>query len=144
MGVADDRGRRHHHSLLRSARAPADAGFSWRDWSSAPTLRTTGSEGITMAFVQVMTYKTEHRAEMDAALQRWLEDTQDVRRARRRLLLRDRNAEDSYMEVVFFDSYEDAMHNSRLPATTMLSQQFERLISDGFHFRDFDVADEEL
>jgi hypothetical protein len=97
-----------------------------------------------MAFVQVMTYKTEHRAEMDAALQRWLEDTQDVRRARRRLLLRDRNVEDSYMEVVFFDSYEDAMHNSRLPATTMLSQQFERLISDGFHFRDFDVVDEEL
>jgi hypothetical protein len=97
-----------------------------------------------MAFVQVMTYKTEHRAEMDAALHRWLEDTQDVRRARKRLLLQDRNAADSYIEVVFFDSYEDAMHNSRLPATTMLSREFEQWTVDGFEFRDFDVAVDDL
>lgn len=97
-----------------------------------------------MAFVQVMTYKTEHRAEMDAALQRWLEDTQDVRRARKRLLLKDREAEHSYTEVVFFDSYEDALHNSWLPATTMLSREFERLTVDGFQFRDFDVVADEL
>ncbi|HUD69738.1 MAG TPA: hypothetical protein VMQ40_05835 [Acidimicrobiales bacterium] len=97
-----------------------------------------------MAFVQVMTYKTEHRAEMDAALRRWLEDTEDVRRARKRLLLRDRDAVDCYMEVVFFDSYEDALHNSWLPATTMLSKEFERLTVDGFQFRDFDVVADEL
>ena len=97
-----------------------------------------------MAFVQVITYTTEHRAEMDAALQRWLEDTQDVRRARKRLLLKDRNSADCYMEVVFFDSYEDAMHNSWLPATTILSREIERLTVDGYHFVDCDVVADEL
>ena len=32
-----------------------------------------------MAFVQVMAYTTSKRAEMDAALEQWLEDTRDVR-----------------------------------------------------------------
>jgi len=97
-----------------------------------------------MAFVQVMTYETEHRNEMDAALGRWLEDTEDVRRARKRLLLKDRAAANRYVEVVFFDSYEDAMHNSWLPATHVLSREFERLTVDGFTFRDFDVVADEL
>ena len=48
-----------------------------------------------MTFVQIMSYTTSQRAEMDAALQQWLEDTQDVRRARRRLLLKDREMVDS-------------------------------------------------
>jgi hypothetical protein len=64
-----------------------------------------------MPFVQIMSYTTTNRAEMDAALQQWQEDTRDVRRARRRLLLQDRDAAHRYVEVVFFDSYEDAMHN---------------------------------
>jgi hypothetical protein len=97
-----------------------------------------------MAFVQVLTYETEHRNEMDAALRRWLEDTEDVRRARKRLLLKERAAENRYVEVVFFDSYEDAMHNSRLPATNVLSREIERLTVDGFNFRDFDVVADEL
>ena len=97
-----------------------------------------------MAFVQVMTYSTTKRAEMDAALERWLDDTQDVRRARRRLLLKDREVPDRYVEVVFFDSYEDAMHNSTLPATSALSAEFAQLVDDGFHFQNLDVVADEL
>ena len=83
-----------------------------------------------MAFVQIMAYTTSRRAEMDAALEQWLEDTRDVRRARKRLLLRDRDQEHRYCEVVFFDSYEDAMHNSYLPATGELAKEAERLTED--------------
>ena len=97
-----------------------------------------------MAFVQVMVYTTSRRAEMDAALEQWLEDTRDVRRARKRLLLKDRDAEGRYCEVVFFDSYEDAMHNSTLPATGALSRAFAELVDDGFHFQNFDVVADEL
>jgi hypothetical protein len=96
-----------------------------------------------MAFVQIMTYTTTKRAEMDAALQRWLEDTRDVRRARKRLLLKDRAAQDRYVEVVFFDSYEDAMHNSTLPATGFLSGEFAALTDDGFHFQNLDLLEDE-
>ncbi|HEV3212084.1 MAG TPA: hypothetical protein VGZ03_01675 [Acidimicrobiales bacterium] len=97
-----------------------------------------------MPFVQIMSYTTTNRAEMDAALQQWQEDTRDVRRARRRLLLQDRDAADRYVEVVFFDSYEDAMHNSNLPATAALSRAFDELSDDGFHFENFDVVADEL
>jgi hypothetical protein len=96
-----------------------------------------------MAFVQIMSYTTSQRAEMDAALQQWLEDTQDVRRARRRLLLKDRDEEHRYIEVVFFDSYEDAMHNSNLPATEELSRSFDELSDGPFDFQNFDVVADE-
>ncbi len=97
-----------------------------------------------MAFVQVISYTTDRRAEMDAALAQWLEDTQDVRRARKRLLLRDRDVAHRYCEVVFFDSYEDAMHNSSLPATGALSRAFAELVDGDFHFQNFDVVADEL
>lgn len=97
-----------------------------------------------MAFVQIMTYTTSRRAEMDASLEQWLEDTRDVRRARKRLLLKDREADNRYCEVVFFDSYEDAMHNSSLPATGALSRAFAELSDEGFHFQNFDVVADEL
>lgn len=97
-----------------------------------------------MGFVQIMSYTTTHRAEMDAALVQWLEDTEDVRRARNRVLLRDRDAKDRYVEVVFFDSYEDAMHNSTLPATGELSRTFAQLVEDGFHFQNLEVVTDEL
>jgi len=96
-----------------------------------------------MAFVQIMSYTTTKRDEMEAALVQWLEDTRDVRRARKRLLLRDRSAANRYVEIVFFDSYEDAMHNSKLPATEALSRSFTELSEDGFHFEDFDVVTDE-
>lgn len=96
-----------------------------------------------MAFVQVLTYRTSKRAEMDAVLEQWLADTEDVRRSRRRMLLRDRSNPDCYVELVFFDSYEDAMHNSGLPATTALSAVFTGLVEGGtIGFQDLDVVDE--
>jgi hypothetical protein len=97
-----------------------------------------------MAFVQIMSYTTSKRAEMDAAVQRWLEDTQDVRRSRRRLLLRDRDDQQRYVEIVFFDSYEDAMHNSNLPATGALSTVFAELSEDGFSFQNLELLEDSL
>ena len=96
-----------------------------------------------MAFVQIMTYSTTKREEVDAALQRWLDDTEDVRRARTRILLKDRDAADRYVEVVFFDSYEDAMHNSTLPATGALFEQCAVLCED-LHFQNLDVLVDSL
>ena len=97
-----------------------------------------------MAFVQIMSYTTTKRDEMDAATRRWVTDTESVSRVRRRLLLRERGTDDRFVEVVFFDSYEDAMHNSTLPATGELSRAFAQLVDDGFHFQNFDVLADEL
>ena len=96
-----------------------------------------------MAFVQMMTYTTTKRDEMDAATRRWVTDTDEVSRVRRRLLLRERGTEDQFVEIVFFDSYEDAMHNSTLPATAAMSRAFDELSGDGFHFENFDLVDDD-
>jgi hypothetical protein len=100
----------------------------------APTSRSE------MAFIQIMTYTTSRRDELDAAKRQWVEDTDEVSRVRRRLLLRDRERQDHYVEVVFFDSYEDAMHNSRLPATVQLSKLCEQLCDGAFEFSNLDVV----
>jgi hypothetical protein len=97
-----------------------------------------------MSFVQTISYTTTNREAMDAALAQWLEDTQDVRRARKRLLLRDRANPNCYVEIVTFDSYEDAMHNSMLPATGALNVAMGALVDDGFTFQDLDVVTDEL
>ena len=96
-----------------------------------------------MAFVQILTYSTTKRAEIDAAIEQWKDDTEDVRRSRRRLLLADRDVPDRYVEVVLFDSVEDAMHNSGLPATTVLSRVFEACAED-LTFQNLDLVSSEL
>jgi hypothetical protein len=93
-----------------------------------------------MAFVQIMSYTTTKRDEMDAATRRWVTDTEEVRRVRRRLLLRERGTDDRFVEVLFFDSYEDAMHNSFLPATAVLASEADRLTEDGLSFRDLELV----
>jgi hypothetical protein len=83
-----------------------------------------------MSFVQIITYTTSEREALDQALKQWLDDTEDVRRARTRVLLQDRDNPDRYVEIVSFDSYEDAMHNSTLPATGALSKVFAALTGE--------------
>ena len=96
-----------------------------------------------MAFVQIMSYSTTSIAEVEAATAQWKLDTEGVGRARRRLVLKDREVQDRFVEVVFFDSYEDAMHNSGLPATAVLASALEALTINGCEFQNLDVfADE--
>lgn len=95
-----------------------------------------------MSFVQIMEYTTERRAEMDDATAEWLADTEEVRTVRRRLLLRDRDNPARYLEVLFFDSFEDAMHNSGLPASALVSQRAAELTEHGLTFHNLDVVAE--
>jgi hypothetical protein len=95
-----------------------------------------------VAFMQILTYSTSKRAEMDAARRQWIEDTEDVRRARNRILLRDRESTERYVELLFFDSYEDAMHNSSLPATRVLAEAAVSFTEGGLEFQNLDVVDE--
>jgi hypothetical protein len=73
-----------------------------------------------MAFVQIASYETSTPEELDDARREWLEATEGVRAPHRRLLLRDRDVEGRFVEVILYDSIEDAMHNAMLPATEVL------------------------
>lgn len=97
-----------------------------------------------MAFVQIRSYTTTRRDELDATESEWLEDTQGVRTARRRVLLKDRDVPDRYVELTFFDSYEAAMHNSMLPATSTISDASSALVEGGFEYQNLDVLRDDV
>ena len=76
-----------------------------------------------MGFVQIIEFRTSKRAEMDAVEAEWRAATEGRRTASRRLLCQDRDDPGRYFNIVFFDSYEDAMKNSQMPETDALSKK---------------------
>jgi hypothetical protein len=89
-------------------------------------------------FIQIIEFKTDDIAAVEAIDQEWLQVTEDKRTARRRILTRDRTQADRYMAVVFFDSYESAMKNSKLPETQALAAKYQTVTRDAV-FHDLDV-----
>ena len=65
------------------------------------------------------------------------------RKARRRLLCRDREDSGRYLNIVLFDSYEEAMANSSHPVTEEFSKKMMALADGAPTFRNLDVLDDE-
>ena len=70
-----------------------------------------------MGFIQIIEYKTSRIDELNAMLDDWLEQTKGKRLATRGTQTRDHDAENTYVQIVVFPSYEDAMANSKMPET---------------------------
>jgi quinol monooxygenase YgiN len=96
-----------------------------------------------MSFIQIIEYKTTRIDEFNAALDAWLEKTRDKRAATRGVQTRDRDAADTYVQIVEFPSYEDAMANSNLPETSEFAAQLTALCDGPPTFRNLDVMREE-
>ena len=58
----------------------------------------------------------------------------------RSLITKDRERPDTYVQVVEFPSYEEAMANSALPETTAFAEKLSALCSSGPTFRNLDVV----
>lgn len=80
-----------------------------------------------MGFVQIIEFKSSRIDEMRKIADEWEAAAGGERRARRRVLCEDRDNQGRYFNVVFFDSYEDAMANSNLPVTQQFSQKMMAL-----------------
>jgi hypothetical protein len=96
-----------------------------------------------MSFIQIIEYKTTRIDELNAALDGWLAKTQAKRAATRGVQTRDRDAADTYVQIVEFPSYEDAMANSNLPETGEFAAQLAALCDGPPTFRNLDVLREE-
>ena len=96
-----------------------------------------------MSFIQIIEYKTSRIDELNAALDAWLEKTQAKRAATRGVQTRDRDAADTYVQIVEFPSYEDAIANSNLPETSDFAAQLAALCDGPPTFRNLDVLREE-
>ena len=95
-----------------------------------------------MAFIQIIEFRTSDVEAMEAVASRWEEATAGKRTAGRRILCRDRAVNNRYFTIVFFDSYESAMQNSRLPETERLSAEMMSHAEGPPTFYDLDVIDD--
>ena len=83
-----------------------------------------------MSFVQVVEFRT---SDLDAVRQAdagWRRASEGKRTVRREILAADRNQPGRYFVIVFFDSYESAMENSKLTETQAAAEKYMEL-SDG-------------
>jgi hypothetical protein len=97
-----------------------------------------------MPFIQIIEYKTTRIDEVNTALDAWLEKTKGKRAATRGTQTRDRDADNTYVQIVEFPSYEDAMANSNMPETGEFAKLPASLCDGPPTFRNLDVVREEL
>jgi quinol monooxygenase YgiN len=96
------------------------------------------------SFIQIMQLQTSKIDEIRAAVDEWQKATEGRRTVVRSAVCQDRDNPGRYSVIVFFDSYEDAMENSALPETDVLSKK-TRALSDGPPtFVNLDIIEERL
>lgn len=96
-----------------------------------------------MTFIQIIEYKTSKFDELSAALDGWLAATEGKRAATRGVQTKDRDIANTYVEIVEFPSYEDAMANSNLPETGEFAAKIASLCDSPPSFRNLEVLRDE-
>ena len=96
-----------------------------------------------MPFIQIIEYRTTKLDELNAALDGWLEATKGKRAATRGVQTKDRDAADTYVQIVEFPTYEEAMANSNLPETSEIAGRLAALCDGPPTFRNLEVLREE-
>ncbi|TAM93579.1 MAG: hypothetical protein EPN43_00485 [Jatrophihabitans sp.] len=81
--------------------------------------------------------------EFNALLDVWLDKTRGKRVATRGVQTRDRDAADTYLQIVEFPSYADAMANSDMPETGEFAAQLAAVCDGPPSFRNLDVLREQ-
>jgi hypothetical protein len=92
-----------------------------------------------MAFVQIIEIETSRPDDVEALVGKWRAQTEGRRRAQRGTFTKDRDRPDTYVQIVEFPSYEDAMANSELPETATFAEQLRELCDAPLVFRNLDV-----
>jgi hypothetical protein len=122
------------------------ATFTYQTRRACPAARTVyggNDEGDLVPFIQIIEYKTSRIEELNAALDGWLEATKGKRAASRGVQTSDRDAAGTYLQIVEFPSYEEAMANSNLPETGEFAAKLASLCDGPPTFRNLDVLREE-
>jgi hypothetical protein len=95
-----------------------------------------------MAFVQIIEFRTAQADEMRKVAEEWEQATEGKRKTVRRVLCQDHDNPGRYFNIVFFDSYEEAMQNSSLPETDALSKKMMGFAQGPPTFYNLDVQDD--
>jgi quinol monooxygenase YgiN len=92
-----------------------------------------------MAFIQIIEASTSRIGEVESLMDDWVEKTGGKRKTQRALLTEDRDRPNTFVQIVEFPSYEDAMANSSLPETSEFAEKMAKLCDGPPSFRNLDV-----
>jgi hypothetical protein len=92
-----------------------------------------------MAFIQIIEVTSTRPDEIQALVDEWSATTEGRRTVGRATLTADRDRPDTYVQIVEFPSYTDAMANSDLPETGEFAARLARLCDGPPVFRNLDV-----
>jgi hypothetical protein len=92
-----------------------------------------------VAFVQIIEIETTRPDQVEALVAEWRATTEGARRAQRGTFTKDRDRPDTYLQIVEFPSYDDAMANSALPETAAFAEKLRGLCDSPVRFRNLDV-----
>jgi quinol monooxygenase YgiN len=96
-----------------------------------------------MPFVQIIEFQTDKIDEYNATVDAWLKSSAGRRTPTRSTLTQDRDRPGTYMTIVEFPSYEEAMENSNQPETGEFSARLAALCKGAPTFRNLDVVRQE-
>lgn len=92
-----------------------------------------------MAFAQIIEFTTSRLDEVLDLMDEWVARTEGKRATGRSLVGADRDKANTYVQVVEFPSYEEAMRNSGLPETSEFAERLSKLCDGPPSFRNLDV-----
>lgn len=95
-----------------------------------------------MKFVQIIEYKTSRFDEVQQVLDDYRATTAGRRTVARGTICTDRDQANTYVSIIEFPSYEDAMKNSEMPETSAMAEQMAKLCDGPAIFRNLDVVRE--
>lgn len=91
-------------------------------------------------FIQVIEFKCSKYDELRTLVEGYREAAGGKSTAKRGILGKSRDADGSYVNIVFFDSYEEAMKNSELPETSAFAEKMMALCDGPPTFHNLDVV----
>jgi hypothetical protein len=92
-----------------------------------------------MAFIQIIEVTTTRLEEIQELVEQWSAKTEGRRTAYRSTLTADRDRPGTYVQIVEFPSYQEAMANSGLPETSEFAERLAGLCDSPPVFRNLDV-----
>lgn len=96
-----------------------------------------------MSFVQVIEYQTSDLDAVKRVTEEWKNATEGKRTAKRLLLGKYREDDNRVCEVVFFDSYDDAMRNNDLPETQEAAKKLKDIADGEPQFFNLDLVEDQ-
>ena len=96
-----------------------------------------------MRFVQTIEFKTSRIDELNELIEEWMSSTEGNRIPTRGQMTKDRDRADTYIQIVEFPSYEEAMENSNRTDTSAFAERMAKLLDGPPVYRNLDVVRED-